>query len=90
MNSFTKYIAKLNPSSPNMWQGPKNVVSETKFVWYDNDPPPPGRNTIATMMSNISKDAELSAIYTNHCIRVTCITNLDRKGVDARHKVGIT
>ena len=42
------------------------------------------------MMSNISKDAELSLIYTNHCVRATCITNLDRKGTDERHIVGIS
>ena len=88
VNSFPKYTAKLYRSNPNLWQRSKIAVSETKSVWYDNAPL--DRNTIAAMMSNISKDAELSVTYTNHCIRATCITNLDSKGIDTRHIVGIS
>ena len=48
-------------------------MPETKPVCYDNTPL--GRNTIATMMSNISKDAELCVLYTNHCVYATCTCN---------------
>ena len=37
------------------------------------------------MMQRISKDAGLSQIYTNHCIRATVITSLDHAGVEGRH-----
>ncbi|XP_062610074.1 uncharacterized protein LOC134271878 [Saccostrea cucullata] len=88
VNSFMKYIVKLNPDNPNLWQRPKSSVSETQSVWFDNIPL--GKNTLAAMMSTISKSAEISTIYTNHCIRATCITNLDRQGIEARHIVGIS
>ena len=37
------------------------------------------------MMSDISRNAQLSKIYTNHCVRATSITSLDNAGVEARH-----
>ncbi|XP_061197001.1 uncharacterized protein LOC133205248 [Saccostrea echinata] len=64
VNSFMKYIVKLNPDNPNLWQRPKPSVSETQSVWFDNVPL--GKNTLAAMMSTISKSAELSTVYTNH------------------------
>lgn len=36
-------------------------------------------------MKDISRDAELSLLYTNHSIRATCITLLDNAGIEARH-----
>jgi len=36
-------------------------------------------------MKMLSVEANLSAIYTNHCLRATCITALDQAGFEARH-----
>ena len=88
VNSFSEYNAKLNPSDSNLWQRPANEVSETKSVWYDNATL--SRNMIATMVLNISKDAEQLVIYINPCIIFACITYFDRKGVDARIIVDIS
>lgn len=41
-------------------------------------------------MKTISSDAGLSQVYTNHCIRATCITTLDNNGFEARHIMSIT
>ena len=38
-------------------------------------------------MSKISKAASLSKLYTNHCVRATCITVLSESGFEARHIV---
>lgn len=32
----------------------------------------------------------LSTLYTNHCIRATCITNLDQRGIEARHIMSVS
>jgi hypothetical protein len=48
------------------------------------------KNSLGGMMAAISKDAGLSAIYTNHCIRATCITLLDESGYEGRHIIGIS
>lgn len=34
--------------------------------------------------------AQLSTTYTNHCIRATCITVLDQKGIESRHIMSIS
>ena len=41
-------------------------------------------------MKNISQDAGLDQIYTNHCIRATCITVLDNTGTEARHIMSVS
>ena len=41
-------------------------------------------------MKNISTDAGLSQLYTNHSIRATCITVLDSAGNEARHIMSVS
>ena len=41
-------------------------------------------------MKNISIDAGLSMLYTNHSIRATCITVLDKAGNEARHIMSVS
>ena len=36
-------------------------------------------------MKNLSKQLNLSKLYTNHSLRATTITLLDNKGFEARH-----
>ena len=42
------------------------------------------------MMKNISIDAGLGELYTNHCIRATSVTNLDQSGFEARHIMSLS
>ena len=41
-------------------------------------------------MKSISIDAELSLLYTNHCIRATSVTILDERGFEARHIMSLS
>ena len=41
-------------------------------------------------MKTISIDAGLSQLYTNHCIRASCITALDDGGMEARHIMNVS
>ena len=45
---------------------------------------PIGKHTFGNFMSLISKQAQLSRPYTNHCIRATRISILDSMGFSAR------
>ena len=48
-------------------------------IWFDRAPL--GVNSLGNMMKEISIAANLSQVYTNHCIRATSVTLLERAGV---------
>ncbi|XP_061168818.1 uncharacterized protein LOC133178067 [Saccostrea echinata] len=73
------YIDKLNKDLDVLWQRPSKG-NELKY-----DKIAVGKNTLGDKMKNLSKKAELSKMYTNHCLRATSITELDRSGFEARH-----
>ena len=83
VNSFAKYISKLNPSCSRLFQMPRANYNTNDAVWYQNKPI--GKNILSTKLSQISKEAGLSKVYTNHCIRATSITTLSHSGFEARH-----
>ena len=83
VKSLKKYIAKLNPCCEYMWQRPKlRKVCHDQNVWYDNIPL--GKNTLSSMTKSISEAAGCSKCYTNHSLRATSISILDRAGFPSR------
>lgn len=57
-------------------------------MWYDNMVV--GERTLGEMMKQISTQAKLSMDYTNHCIRATAVTILDKSGFEARHIMSVS
>ena len=74
--SFEKYVAKLNGGSDDFWQKPaaRPVVLDD-LCWYENSPV--GTNMLAAKMKMLSVEARLSAVYTNHCLRAVCASDLE-------------
>ena len=60
----------LFPLPMKKWSG-ENWFCSKRFV---------GKATFGEMMKTISKDAGLSCIYTNHCVRVTVVSQLKSNG----------
>ena len=62
-----------------LWQRPKasfkHHACEDDPIWYENAAV--GHNSLGEMMTNMSKLARLSRIYTNNCIRGTYVAILD-------------
>ena len=85
--SFKKYISKLNPAIETLFQRPRSEPSDCR-PWYDAQVL--GVTYLGKMMKEMSKDAALSQLYTNHCIRATCITTLDNEGFEARHIMSVS
>ena len=48
------------------------------------------KNTLGEKVKNLSTEAGLSRTYTNHCLRATSITVLDRSGLEARHIMSVS
>ena len=87
VSSFEKYLSVLNPMNEYLFQRPKKSAGEGE-IWYDNMVV--GENTLGKKMKVISHQAKLSTIYTNHSIRATTITILDRSGFEARHIMSVS
>ena len=83
VQSFKKYLTKLHPDIDCLWQRPLETFDQNAAIWYCKIPL--GKNTLGSMMADISDVGGLSRRYTNHCIRATSITSLDRAGFEARH-----
>jgi len=81
--SLRRYIEKRNPLCSAFFQRPKDSFSESDAVWFENRPL--GKNKLGRMMTDLSSNAGLSQVYTNHCIRATTITALSNAGFEARH-----
>jgi hypothetical protein len=81
VRTFYRYKCKLNKNSVFLFQRPKsNTVGD---CWYDSVPV--GHNTLGNMMTTISKDCQLSKIYTNHSLRATTVYLLDVARFPNRH-----
>ena len=77
VHSYTNYTGNLNELNNYLWQAVNDAAYEKGTPnWFKNQPL--GENRIATFMSDLSKKAGLSRVYTNHCIRVTRATNLSQ------------
>ena len=88
IKSLKLYLNKLNPKLNAFFQRPSKNIRKDDQTWYDNMVV--GERYLADMMKNISKDAKLSQVYTNHCIRATTITILDKAGIEARHIMSVS
>ena len=82
------YLAKLNPLCESLFQYPKRQWKPADRVWFENRPL--GVNKLSSMMKVISAEAELSRVYTNHCIRATAITLWSHAGLNDRQIMAIS
>ena len=78
-NFLKKLIQVLNPREEALFQRPKRKFCLNDEIWFDKAPL--GVNSLGNMMKEISFAAKLSQTYTNHCIRATSVTLLDRVGI---------
>ena len=76
---FKKLLAVLKPKQNALFQKPKRNFMSGDQIWFENCPI--GVKKIGSMMKEISKDANLSHVYSNHCVRSTTVTVLDAAGI---------
>ena len=89
LKTFNKYVSKLNPACPWFWQKPKPTEPKNDGdPWFYNSPV--GINTLSNKMKIISTGANCSRIYTNHCLRATCVTTLDQSGFESRDIMSVS
>ena len=76
---FKKYLAVLHPKQVALFQKPRRNFTSGDQIWFENCPI--GVNKPGAMMKEISTDAKLSQVYSNHCVRSTTVTVLDAAGI---------
>ena len=78
--SFRKYISKLHHDCTALWQHPLDAfLDDEQWFCYA----PVGKNLLGMLMRDISGEAQLRQVYTNHSIWATNITTLDDAGFEA-------
>ncbi|KAK3703830.1 hypothetical protein QZH41_002897 [Actinostola sp. cb2023] len=87
-SSLKIYLEKINPHCQALFQYPKRNWRATDTIWYENRPL--GINKLAKMMKDISEEAGLSKVYTNHCVRATAITLWADAGLSDRQIMSIS
>ena len=89
VTSFINYTGALNEGYKFLWQT-LNPAAHRRGEPVQFKAKHLGENKIASFMSDLSKDAQLSKVYTNHCIRVTGTTNLSRAHFSAHQIMSVT
>lgn len=84
---YEKYLSKRPQGIKRLFLHTRDRFNDGDDVWYRKEPI--GKDYLAGMMKKFSKTAKLSQMYTNHCIRATCITILNHCGFESRHKDSI-
>ena len=79
------HVKHLNPRNEFVFQRPKKNDLMKRLKEVCNDNMVVGERTICEETKNISKQANLSRLYTNHSIGSTSVTILDNSGFEARH-----
>ena len=81
------YLSKLHPENKNLFSKSKKIFTRDD-IWFTKEVI--GKNTLVSMMKNISNRAGLSKVYTNQCVRASTVTHLYQAGVDAHQICSIT
>lgn len=74
--TFKKYLQKLHSQTDVLWQRAVESFKESDDTWYTNAPL--GKNTLAKIMSEISRLGKLSKIYTNYSLRTTSVEKYEK------------
>lgn len=80
------YLSKIPSESKSLFPRPRQ---EYVADWY-YPKQCLGKTVLGKMMPQISKDAKLSKLYTNHSIRATVVTNLREEGFERNEVCAIT
>ena len=81
--SFKFYLTKLAEIEP-LFQQANPKFKHTTDQWYNHSPC--GINTIGPFLKEISQNASLSYISTNHCTRGTMATVMKKQGIHSKRQ----
>lgn len=86
--AFELYKSKCPSNNENLFPMPKKIINKDCY-WYCESRGL-GKNTIGAMMKTISEKANLNKKYTNHCVRVSVVNELDSCGFTSEQICSVT
>ncbi len=86
--SLEKYLSELPKEAKAFCHHPKRAAKFEDEVWCSLELM--AVNYLGSMLSRICKEAGLSVIYTNHCIRSTAIQKLAEAALEAREIMSVS
>ena len=89
VDSYIRYINALSPKSDKLWQTAKfkTFPQDGSTIWYYGKM---GHNKDDSFVADICEKLKMEKRYTNHCLRVTAITNLMRQNYNNKQIMSIT
>ena len=89
VRSYESYTSHLNTESNWLWQKPLcKFPNDITKPWYEKRKV--GKNAHECFMGVLSKLCALSKHYTNHCVRVTGVTNLSRSNFSSKQVMAVS
>ena len=88
LEAYKLYMEKRCSEQQAFFQTPNPDWSPTDKVWFKNEPM--GKNKLASIMGDLSKNAKLSSIYTPHSVRASMISILFKAGVQPKQICELT
>ena len=89
VRSFENYFTHLNLQTNWLWQKPlKCFPNDITKPWYEKRKV--GRNIHDSFMGTMSTLCNLSKHYTNHCVRVTGVTNLRKSNFTLKQVMAVS
>ena len=89
VTSYLRYVKALSPKSDKLWQTAKFVEfpSDASTTYYYGNM---GHNKLDNFVVDICDLVGIGKRYTNHCLRVTAVTNLTRDNFNNKQIMSIT
>ena len=78
VRTMDKYLSKLPKGASALYMQPKKITPALGEAWYTMTPV--GVNQLSSMLSRMSRAAQTSMIYTNHCLRSSMVQQLSDAG----------
>ncbi|MEL7309713.1 MAG: DUF3504 domain-containing protein, partial [Pseudomonadota bacterium] len=87
VKALESYFSKMEADTKTLFPQPKTLNATQ--IWYCQSKKL-GLNQLGKMMKQISEQANLSKLYTNHCVRVTVVSELHNQGFSANEISNVT
>ena len=90
LRAMELYFSKMSENTTALFPQPRKIKSGDESSLWFCEKKKLGLNQLGKMMKRISSEANLSKTYTNHCVRVTVVSELHERGFSLQEIASVT